>query len=137
MRIIARVSTRCRRLGAVLVVARRDRITRWAHTLSQLFEDRVSLRAADMPDADDLMMWVHAAMAQKERELISERTRAALAMAFIPLPGTTASAGVPAASVAPSGGLPGRTVMAPTCSPDRSRAAGVQRSSTPLSAPQN
>jgi hypothetical protein len=37
--------------------------------------------AADMPGADDLMMRVYAAMAQKERELISERTRAALGAA--------------------------------------------------------
>ncbi|HEY8614072.1 MAG TPA: recombinase family protein [Roseomonas sp.] len=73
--------TRCRQLGAVLVAARLDRITRRAHTLSQLLEDGISIRAADMPGADDLMMRVYAAMAQKERELISERTRAALAAA--------------------------------------------------------
>jgi DNA invertase Pin-like site-specific DNA recombinase len=72
---------RCRQLGAVLVAARLDRITRRAHTLSQLLEDGISIRAADMPGADDLMMRVYAAMAQKERELISERTRAALAAA--------------------------------------------------------
>ena len=47
---------RCRQLGAVLVAARLDRITRRAHTLSQLLEDGVSIRAADMPGADDLMM---------------------------------------------------------------------------------
>ncbi len=41
----------------------------------------MSIRAADMPGADDLMMRVYAAMAQKERELIAERTRAALAAA--------------------------------------------------------
>ena len=72
---------RCRQLGAVLVAARLDRITRRAHTLSQLLEDGYSVRAADMPGADDLMMRVYAAMAHKERELISERTRAALAAA--------------------------------------------------------
>lgn len=72
---------RCKQLGGVLVAARLDRITRRAHTLSQLLEDGVSIRAADMPGADDLMMRVYAAMAQKERELISERTRAALAAA--------------------------------------------------------
>ncbi len=70
---------RCRQLGAVLVAARLDRITRRAHTLSQLLEDGYSVRAADMTGADDLMMRIYAAMAQKERELISERTRAALA----------------------------------------------------------
>lgn len=72
---------RCRQLGAVLVAARLDRITRRAHTLSQLLEDGYSVRAADMPAADDLMMRIYAAMAQKERELISERTKAALAAA--------------------------------------------------------
>ncbi|MGG5819115.1 recombinase family protein [Falsiroseomonas sp. HW251] len=73
--------TRCRQLGAALVAARLDWITRRAHTLSQLLEDGISIRAADMPGADDLMIRVYAAIAQKERELISERTRAALAAA--------------------------------------------------------
>jgi DNA invertase Pin-like site-specific DNA recombinase len=73
--------TRCRQLGAVLAAARLDRITRRAHTLSQLLEDGYSIRAADMPGADDLMMRVYAAMAQKEREFISERTKAALGAA--------------------------------------------------------
>jgi DNA invertase Pin-like site-specific DNA recombinase len=72
---------RCRQLGAVLVAARLDRITRRAHTLSQLLEEGYAIRAADMPGADDLMMRIYAAMAQKERELISERTRAALVAA--------------------------------------------------------
>ncbi|TCI00761.1 recombinase family protein [Roseococcus sp. SYP-B2431] len=72
---------KCRQLGAVLIAARLDRITRRAHTLSQLLEDGVSIRAADMPGADDLMMRIYAAMAQKERELISARTKAALAAA--------------------------------------------------------
>ena len=63
------------------VAARLDRITRRAHTLSQLLEDGVSIRAADMSGADDLMMRIYAAMAQKERELMSERTRVALAAA--------------------------------------------------------
>ena len=72
---------RCRQLGAILVAARLDRITRRAHTLSQLLEDGYSVRAADMPGADELMLRLYAAMAQKERELISERTRAALTAA--------------------------------------------------------
>jgi len=72
---------RCRQLGANLVAARLDLITRHAHTLWQLLEDGISIRAADMPGADDLMMRIYAAMAQKERELISARTKAALAAA--------------------------------------------------------
>jgi DNA invertase Pin-like site-specific DNA recombinase len=62
---------RCRQLGAVLVAARLDRITRRAHTLSGLLEEGYEIRAADMPGADHLMMRIYAAMAQKERELIS------------------------------------------------------------------
>ncbi|WP_431285598.1 recombinase family protein [Humitalea sp. 24SJ18S-53] len=72
---------KCRQLGAVLVAARLDRITRRAHTLSGLLEEGLLLRAADMPTADELMLRIYAAMAQKERELISARTRAALAAA--------------------------------------------------------
>jgi DNA invertase Pin-like site-specific DNA recombinase len=72
---------RCRQLGAVLVAARLDRITRRAHTLSQLLEEGVAIRAADMPGADELMLRTYAAMAQKERELIGARTKAALAAA--------------------------------------------------------
>jgi DNA invertase Pin-like site-specific DNA recombinase len=56
---------RCRQLGAVLVAARLDRITRRAHTLSQPLEDGVSIRAADMPGVDDLMLRIYATKAQK------------------------------------------------------------------------
>ena len=73
--------TRCRQLGAVLVAARLDRITRRAHALSLLLEEGVAIRAADMPGADELMLRIYAAIAQKERELISARTKAALAAA--------------------------------------------------------
>lgn len=71
----------CRRMGAFLVAAKLDRITRRAHALSALLEEGIRLRPADMPDADDLMLRVYAAMAQRERELISERTKAALGAA--------------------------------------------------------
>ena len=69
---------RCRQLGALLVAARLDRITWRALTLSGLLGESYQIRMADMPGADDLMMRIYAAMAQKERELISERTKAAL-----------------------------------------------------------
>ncbi len=41
----------------------------------------MSLRAADMQGADELMQRIYAAMPQKQRELIGERTGAALAAA--------------------------------------------------------
>ena len=43
-------------LGAVLVAARLDRIPRRAHMLSGPLEEGISIRAADMPGVDDLMM---------------------------------------------------------------------------------
>ncbi|GGJ43099.1 recombinase family protein [Neoroseomonas lacus] len=72
---------RVKRLGWRASIGRRSGsgLTRRAHTLSQLLEDGVSIRAADMPGAGDLMLRIYAAMAQKESELISERTWSALA----------------------------------------------------------
>jgi hypothetical protein len=49
--------------------------------LAKLFDVYVAIRAADTPGADELMLRIYAAMAQKERELMSERARAALAAA--------------------------------------------------------
>ncbi len=69
---------KCRQLAAALVAARQDRITGRAKTLSQLLEEGYAIRAMDMPSADDLMMQIYAAMAQKEGELVSERTSAGL-----------------------------------------------------------
>ena len=94
----------------MLVAARLDRITRRAHTLSQLLEDGYSIRAADMPGADDLMMRIYAAMAQKERELISERTKAALA-----------------AARARGKALGGDRGYRPSCGPDAALAAVVRQ----------
>jgi len=65
---------RCRQLDVILVAARLDRITRRAHALSQLLEDGISIRAADMLGADDLMMRIYAAMAQKEDRTWPSRT---------------------------------------------------------------
>lgn len=71
--------TRCRQLGAIVIAARLDRITRRPYTLSQLLEDGYSIRAADMPGAENLMMRIYAAMALKKgRERSRERIKAAL-----------------------------------------------------------
>ena len=64
------------------MAARLDGITRRANTLSELLQEGLSIRAADMPGAGHLTMQVYAAMARKEGELISERIRAALPTRF-------------------------------------------------------
>lgn len=75
----------CERTGATLLIARLDRLSR---KVSYLFELKEKLEAkgleaicVDMPEImkSTLVLGVMASLAQQERELISERTKAALA----------------------------------------------------------
>lgn len=68
-------------MGATLLVARMDRLARDVHFLSKLLKERVTLAAADMPNASTLIWHVKGSVAEEERRLISERTKAALAAA--------------------------------------------------------
>lgn len=70
-----------KRLGAVLVVARLDRLSRVAATtLTLIRENRV--RSADRPNASELELGIIALLAAEERRLIAERTRQALQAAI-------------------------------------------------------
>ncbi len=71
----------CRRRKAKLVVAKLDRLARDVHFLSGLMVSKVAFVAVDMPEANEFTVHVMAAMAQHERTMISERTKAALAAA--------------------------------------------------------
>lgn len=64
--------------GAVLVVAKLDRLSRNAAFLLSLRDSQVNFIAADIPDANILTIGVLATIAQHEREVISSRTKAAL-----------------------------------------------------------
>src|SRR5512135_909167 len=66
--------------GSRLLIARIDRLTRNARFLTTLRDSRVSFVACDNPYADEFTITILAAVAQKEAELISERTRAAMAV---------------------------------------------------------
>jgi DNA invertase Pin-like site-specific DNA recombinase len=68
----------CRKIGAVLLIAKLDRLARKVHFISGLMESGVQFRAADMPNADRFMLHVYAAMAEEEARRISERTKQAL-----------------------------------------------------------
>lgn len=72
---------RCRRTGAVLVIAKLDRLSRDLHFLTGLQKAGVRFVAADMPEANELVVHIMAAVAQAERKMISARTKAALAAA--------------------------------------------------------
>lgn len=71
----------CSRAKAKLVIAKLDRLSRNVAFVSALMESRVEFVAVDAPFANALMLHIMAAFAQHEREMISERTKAALAAA--------------------------------------------------------
>jgi len=69
-----------RKAGAAVVVAKLDRLSRDVHFISGLMAHRVPFIVAEVgADADPFMLHLYAALAEKERRLISERTKAALA----------------------------------------------------------
>ena len=65
--------------GAVLVIAKLDRLSRDAHFLLGLQKAGIEFVACDNPEANRLTIGVLAVVAQHEREMIAERTKAALA----------------------------------------------------------
>jgi len=69
-----------KRLNAPVVVAKLDRLSRDVHFISGLMAHRVPFIVAELgPDVDPFILHLFAAIAEKERALISQRTKAALA----------------------------------------------------------
>jgi len=71
----------CRRSKSALVIAKLDRLARNVAVIANLIESGVEFVACDNPHANRLMLHLLAAFAEHEREMISERTKAALAAA--------------------------------------------------------
>src|SRR3954471_9889154 len=67
--------------GAVLLIAKLDRLSRDAHFLLGLEKAGVDFVAVDMPAANRLTVGIMAMVADEERRAISARTKAALAAA--------------------------------------------------------
>ena len=69
---------KCRLTGATLLIAKLDRLSRNRSFLMKLQDSSVKFVCSDMPEANNFTIGLMACMADYERELISERTKAAL-----------------------------------------------------------
>lgn len=78
---LAKALDACKTHKAVLVIAKLDRLARNVHFVSGLMESGVEFLAVDMPEANRLTIHILAAVAEHEREMISQRTKVALAEA--------------------------------------------------------
>lgn len=75
---LAKALAHARRTGAVLVVAKLDRLSRNLAFLSALMEAKVDFVCVDNPHATRFTIHILAAVAEHERAMISRRTREAL-----------------------------------------------------------
>src|SRR5215210_7984796 len=77
---LAAALAHARKLRCSVVVAKLDRLSRDVEFIAGLMAQRVPFVVAELGrDADPFMLHLYAALAEKERRLISERTKAALA----------------------------------------------------------
>jgi len=68
----------CKKQKATLVVAKLDRLYRNAYFVAKLMHEGVPFVCVDNPHANKMTIHILAAVAENERELISDRTKAAL-----------------------------------------------------------
>jgi DNA invertase Pin-like site-specific DNA recombinase len=78
---LTRALDACRKYRARLVIAKLDRLSRNLAFIATMMESGVEFVAVDNPHASKLTLHILAAVAEHEREVISERTKAALAAA--------------------------------------------------------
>jgi DNA invertase Pin-like site-specific DNA recombinase len=78
---LAAALAECRVHNATLIIAKLDRLARNVAFTSNLMESKVEFVAVDFPDANRLTIHILAAVAEHEAEMISTRTKLALAAA--------------------------------------------------------
>jgi DNA invertase Pin-like site-specific DNA recombinase len=71
----------CQRAKATLLIAKLDRLARSVSFVAGLMDGDVDFVAVDMPHASRFVLHIMAAVAEHERQVIGERTKAALAAA--------------------------------------------------------
>lgn len=75
---LAAALAEAKRQGAVLLIAKLDRLARNVAFISGLLESGAEVQACDMPEANRFVLHIMAAVAEQEAEAISARTKAAL-----------------------------------------------------------
>jgi DNA invertase Pin-like site-specific DNA recombinase len=79
---LAAALAKARTLRCPVMVAKLDRLSRDVHFISGLMTHRVAFLVSELgPDVDPFVLHLYAALAEKERTLISARTKAALSAA--------------------------------------------------------
>jgi DNA invertase Pin-like site-specific DNA recombinase len=71
----------CKVTGATLVIAKLDRLSRDLEFIARLQKSSIKFVCCDMPQATELTIHMLAAVAQHERQMISDRTKRALTAA--------------------------------------------------------
>lgn len=79
---LAAAINKARRLGSSVLTAKLDRLSRDVHFISSLMKHRVRFIVSELGvDADPFLLHIYAALGEKERAMISQRTKDALAAA--------------------------------------------------------
>jgi len=76
--VFAKALLKAKKLKAAIVVAKLDRLSRDVAFIATLMTQKVNFITADDPTKSPFMLHIKAAVAEEERRLISERTKAAL-----------------------------------------------------------
>ena len=68
-------------VGGRILVGKLDRLSRDLNFITNLQKNRVDFVVSDMPHCDSFTIHIYGALAQREREMISSRTKQGLAAA--------------------------------------------------------
>ena len=76
---LAKAVALAKKKKAILLVAKLDRLSRKVSFIASMMDDKaLNLTVASMPNADKFQLHIYAALAEQERDFISQRTKAAL-----------------------------------------------------------
>ena len=77
---LAKALDECKKKKSILLVAKLDRVSRRVSFIAKLMESSIDLKVAEMPNADTFQLHIYSALAAAEANMISVRTKQALAV---------------------------------------------------------